>query len=114
MCDSNVMDGPNILMKTTNKLNKTEVLDLEGSIESFRGPLLDHMFRKKKDNLLKIFFYIIFEFFIAENIEDKWHPELVHYSPGTPMLLVGSQVSNILSIPEARSFLIGNKFLLRV
>ena len=30
--------------------------------------------------------------FILVNIEDKWHPELFHYCPETPMILVGNQV----------------------
>jgi GTPase SAR1 family protein len=29
---------------------------------------------------------------IPVNIEDKWHPELFHYCPKTPMILVGNQV----------------------
>ena len=35
---------------------------------------------------------MILTIFVAVNIEDKWHPELFHYCPETPMILVGNQV----------------------
>ena len=33
---------------------------------------------------------IIFSF--SDNIEEKWYPELCHYCPDTPMILVGNQL----------------------
>ena len=37
----------------------------------------------------------------AENIEEKWHPELVHYCPNTPIILIGNQVDRREEVNES-------------